>query len=114
MVAPNEKVTKKNVTSVVAAQAASVDEISRRLKSLENLIYRQESRNQNIIIGVLVALVLIVLTVAAEVILSNRITQDFYSNYDLRFMEKINTVESKTNDIDNKILELRSKNLYLK
>jgi hypothetical protein len=60
--------------------------------SLQTQINKQNQLIQNVIIGVLIASVLIVVTVAVEVIISNKITQDtVYSVIDTLSNHKDNT-----------------------
>ncbi len=51
---------KREIVSLVEAQANSIDSISERLVKVEGLIEKQDSKNQNVIIGVLLAFILIV------------------------------------------------------
>lgn len=102
--------SKKEIVSLVEAQAKSTDSISERLVKVENLVEKQDSKNQNILIGVLVALVLIVVTVAVEVILSNKKDSEFYS----RLEKGIYDQNLKIQDLNNKVDNIKIRNSYLK
>ncbi len=109
--------TKKEIVGLVEAQAKSLDDISQRFSRIENLVNtqefrneKQESRNHEIMIAVLVAFVLIVGTVAIEVILSNEIDKQFYSGLDKDIYEQ----NLKVQDLNNKVDNIKIRNPYLK
>lgn len=102
--------TKKDIVKLVDAQANTIDSISERLVKLENLIDKQDSKNQNVITGVLIASVLIVLTVAVEVVLSNRTERGFYSQLEANISEQ----NLKIQDLSNQISNIKVRNPYLK
>ena len=93
--------SKKEIVSLVEAQAKSIDSISERLVKVENLVEKQDTKNQNIIIGVVVALILIVGTVAIEVILSNKKDAQFYSELQKSVYDQNLKVQDLNNQIDN-------------
>ena len=101
---------KKEIINLVEAQAESIDSISKRLVKAEALIDKQESRNRNIIIGVVVAVVLIVATVAVEVLLSNRSDMQFYSQLEKNIYDQ----NLKIQDLNNILGNLKIRNPYLK
>ena len=101
---------KKEIINLVEAQAESIDSISERLVKAEALIDKQESRNRNIIIGVVVAVVLIVATVAVEVLLSNRSDMQFYSQLEKNIYDQ----NLKIQDLNNILGNLKIRNPYLK
>lgn len=108
--------TKKEIVGLVEAQAKSIDDISNRFSKIESLVNtqefrneKQETRNRDILIAVLVAFILVVGTVAVEVILSNHIDKQFYSGLDKNVYEQ----DLKIQDLNNKIEMLKVKN-YLK
>lgn len=88
--------TKVEILEIVDAQTSTVDELSKRLVRIEQLVEKQEDRNSNIIYAVLMAAVLVVVAVAVEVIISDRA--------DLRrsdsFLERVYTVERDGEKID--------------
>ena len=45
--------SKKEIVSLVEAQANSIDSISERLVKVESLVEKQDSKNQNIILGII-------------------------------------------------------------
>lgn len=101
---------KKEIVGLVEAQAESIDSISERLVKVEALVEEQESRNRNIIIGVVVAVVLIVATVAVEVILSNKSDRQFYSQLQKDIYEQ----NLKFQDLRNMLNNFKIRNPYLK
>lgn len=102
--------TKKEIVGLVEAQATSIDSISERLVKIEKLVDKQDSKNQNIILGVLVAFILIVVTVAIEVILSNKKDNQFYFDLEKNIYEQ----NLKVQDLNNKMDNIKIRNPYLK
>lgn len=102
--------SKKEIVGLVEAQVKSIDSISERLVKVENLVEKQDTKNQGVIIGVLVALVLIVGTVAVEVVLSNKQDTKFYSGLQKDIYEQNLKVQNLKNSIDN----IKIRNPYLK
>ena len=102
--------TKKEIVGLVEAQATSIDSISERLVKIEKLVDKQDSKNQNIILGVLVAFILIVVTVAIEVILSNKTDNQFYFDLEKNIYEQ----NLKVQDLNNKVDNIKIRNSYLK
>ena len=77
---------------------------------IEKLVDKQDSKNQNIILGVLVAFILIVVTVAIEVILSNKTDNQFYFDLEKNIYEQ----NLKVQDLNNKMDNIKIRNPYLK
>ena len=77
---------------------------------IEKLVDKQDSKNQNIILGVLVAFILIVVTVAIEVILSNKTDSQFYFDLEKNIYEQ----NLKVQDLNNKMDNIKIRNPYLK
>jgi hypothetical protein len=102
--------TKREIVSIVEAQKTTIQSFTERLVKLENLNEKQDSKNQNIIVGVLVALILIVATVAVEVILSNKKDAQFYSGLEKNIYEQ----NLKVQDLNNQISNIKTRNSYLK
>ena len=113
--------TKKEIVGLVEAQATSIDSISEKLVKLENLldkqdiknqsiVDKQDSKNHNIIIGAVVALILIVGTVAVEVLLSNKNDNEFYSSLEKNIYEQ----NLKIQDLNNQVSNIKIRNSYLK
>jgi len=109
--------SKKEIVGLVEAQANSIDDISKRFYKIENLVNTQESRNekqearnQNIMITVLVAFVLIVGTVAIEMILSDKQDTQFYSG----LQKDVYDQNLKVQDLINQVNNLKIRNSYLK
>ena len=73
---------------------------------VENLVEQQDTKNQGIVIGVLIALVLIVATVAVEVVLSNKKDAQFYSQLEKDISEQNLKVQDLSNKVD--ILKIRN------
>lgn len=108
--------TKKEIVGLVEAQAKSIDDISKRFSKIENLVNTQESRNEkqearnrDIMIAVLIAFVLIVGTIAISVLFSNKRDAQFYSELQKDVYEE----NLKIQDLNNKIDNLKIRN-YLK
>ncbi len=108
---------KADIVDLVEAQGKTTDEIAqnlvdvtRRLKSVESLIEKQDSKNLNIIVGVVVAFIFIIGTVAVEVMLSNEKDGQFYSNLEKDIYEQ----NLKVQDLSNKVENIKIRNPYLK
>ncbi len=91
---------------------AAIVTISEKVDSVRKELDTQRSETKNIIIGVVIALVAIVATVAVEVILSNKYENNFDSRFNLT--EKINNQQIQINDLQNKFDNLKIRNTYLK
>lgn len=102
--------TKKDLVKIVDAQATTIDSISERLVKIETLIDKQDSRNQNVITGVLIASVFIILTVAVQVLVANRIDKQFYSQLEKSISEQ----NLKVQDLSNQLSNIKIRNSYLK
>jgi hypothetical protein len=102
--------TKKEIVKLVDAQTNTIDSISERLVKIEKLIDKQDSKNSSVIIGVVVAFILVVGTVAVEVILSNRKDSQFYSG----LQNNIYDQNLKVQDLNNKVENIKIRNPYLK
>ncbi len=109
--------SKKEIVYLVEAQAKSIDSISERFTRIENLVNSQESRNdkqenrnRDVMIAVLVAFVLIVGSVAVSVIISNRKDNQFYSGLE----KDVYNQNLKLQDLNNKVDNLKIRNPYLK
>lgn len=101
---------KSKIIDLVEAQGKTTDSISQRLVNLEELINKQESRNDNVIYAVLIASILIVGSVAIEVIISNKNDMQFYAGLE----KSIHEQNLKVQDFNNKIDNLKIRNPYLK
>jgi len=111
MIIMSDRIPKNSeLVDKIEAQGKTTDSISQRLVNLEELINKQESKNDNIIYAVLVAPVLILVTVATEVILSNRKDAQFYSSLEKDIYEQ----SLKIQDLSNKVDNVRVRNPYLK
>lgn len=102
--------TKKEIVGLVEAQATSIDSISGRLVEIENLVNKQDSKNQNIIVGVLFAFIIIVVTVAVQVVISNKTDNQFYSGLEKNIYEQ----DLRVQDLNNKVDNIKVRNPYLK
>lgn len=112
--------TKTEILGIVQAQLDSAKEISERLVRVEKSVDKQESKNDNIIYAVLIGLVFIVVTVAAEVILSNYHYDSIATKFSEKVMEIQNSnsekngiINSEIQDLNHKFELLRVKNPYL-
>lgn len=109
--------SKAEIFNVVEAQFETLDELSRRLVKIEQLADKQESRNFNIIIAVIIATVLIVARVAIQVSLSDKSDRERNDN----LLERIHATKEgqlkldiKQSDLKDDIDSLRIRNPYLK
>ena len=102
--------SKKEIVGLVEAQAKSIDSISERLVKIEKSIDKQDSKYQNMVIGVVVAFIFIVGTVAVEVILSERKDAQFYSGLEREVYDQ----NLKVQELNNRIANIQVRNPYLK
>lgn len=102
--------SKKEIVGLVEAQAKSIDSISERLLKIENLVDKQDSRNRDIIIAVLVAFVLVVGSAVLEVVISNQKDSEFYSGIEKKIYEQNLEIRGLSNGMEN----LQVRNPYLK
>lgn len=109
--------TKKEIVGLVEAQANSLDDVSKRFSVVENLVNtqefrneKQEQRNQNIMIAVLIAFVLLVGSAVVSVILSNKIDMQFYSTLE----KDVHEQNLKVQDLNNQVSNIKTRNPYLK
>lgn len=109
--------TKKEIVTLVEAQANSLDSISERFAKVESLVEKQEgrndkqdSRNRDIIIAVLVATILLVASAVASIAISNKQDAQFYSGLEKNIYEQ----NIKVQDLNNKVDNLKVRNSYLK
>ncbi|MCX6754771.1 MAG: hypothetical protein NTU81_03015 [Candidatus Nomurabacteria bacterium] len=109
--------TKKEIVSLVEAQANSIDDVSKRFYRIESLVNtqefrneKQEARNHSVAIAVLVSFVLIVGSVAVSVIITNKKDAQFYSDLQKNIYEQ----DLKVQDLNNQILNIKIRNPYLK
>ncbi len=119
---PDRPLKKSEIFDLVEAQGKTTDDISQRLVKIESadisqrlvkiesLVEKQDSKNQNIVIGVVVAFILVVGTVAVEVILSNRGDAQFYSGLEKDIYEQ----NLRVQDLNNKVDNVKIRNPYLK
>lgn len=106
----NKAYTRSEFLGVVEAQNETLQELSERLVRTENLTEKQENRNQNTLYVVAIAAVFIVVTVAVEVLLSNRDT----SWRDDRAFNQYAKSQAKAADLQEQINVLKARNPYLK
>ena len=109
--------SKSKIFDVVKAQSETLDELSKRLVKIEQLADKQELRNFNIIIAVVIATILIVVTVAVQVLLSNKSDRERNDN----LLEQIHTTKEdqlkldiKQSGLKDDVDSLRAKNPYLR
>lgn len=107
--APDKIPTKGEIFSTVNAQGGTIDDISKRLAKLEEKLDKQEDRNKNMVYAVLIAFLLVVGGVAAEVMISNKRDSQFYSG----LIKEVYDQNLKVQDLSNKLDNLRVRN-YLK
>lgn len=109
--------TKKEIVTLVEAQANSIDSISERFAKVESLVEkqdnrndRQDSRNRNIIYAVLVAVVFLVASAVVSIAISNKQDKQFYSSLEKDIYEQ----NIKIQDLNNKVDNIKVRNPYLK
>src|SRR3989344_3096774 len=95
----NKPPTRSEFLDLKQAQAHTSEQFSERFTKIENLVEKQESKNQNIIYAVLIASVLILAATAAEVISSNKYEQSSYDGINDRIMN----INEKLYELENKI-----------
>ncbi len=98
--------TKSEIFNAVSAQSATVDELSKRISSIENLASKQDDRNRNIIIAVLFATVIMVATVAVQVSISDGRDRERTDNL-------LNQVHQTKDEQQLKIFELQNQQTRL-
>ena len=89
---------------------ASIVQLGQDLQQVREELKIQRSESKGVIIGVLIASVLIVVTVAISVLLSNRRDAQFYSSLEKNIFEQNLKVQDLNNTIDN----LKIRNPYIK
>jgi hypothetical protein len=89
---------------------AAIVQLGLSLQETKKELDTQRSESKGIIIGVLVALVLVVGTVAVEVMLSNKKDAEFYSELEKNIYEQ----SLKVQDLNNKVDNIKTRNPYLK
>ncbi|TSC66837.1 MAG: hypothetical protein CEO19_463 [Parcubacteria group bacterium Gr01-1014_73] len=99
---------KPDISIVDAALVSLSNEVKEVKKELET----QRSETKNIIIGVLVAFVLVVVTVAVEVLLSHKNNNDIEKSLNLN--EQLTSQKIELNNLSNKVDNLKVRNPYLK
>jgi hypothetical protein len=92
---------------------AAIVSISKEVADLRSELKTQRSETKNIIIGVVVALVAIVATVAVQVILANKDSGNS-SDARLNFEDKQASQQIQINDLQNNFSNLKLMNPYLK
>lgn len=91
---------------------AAIISITKEISEIKREQNTQRSETKSIIIGVLIAFVAIVVTVAVEVILTQPDVPNFDDRFD--FSEKLNKQQIELNTFENELKNLRLKNSYLK
>lgn len=94
--------SKSEIFSIVQAQSQTVDEFSKRLVKLEQATENQDSKNQTVIIAVLIASFLIVVTIAVQVSLSEKNDRARADD----FLERVHAVETKQLELEIKQSEI--------
>jgi tetrahydromethanopterin S-methyltransferase subunit G len=109
--------TRTEFLDLKQAQDQSTQDLSERLVKIEKLVdeqqsrnNRQEDRNQGILYAVIVAFLLVVLGVAAEVLLTTKHDDSIYGE----IYSQVISVEEKLSGLQNQFDLLKAKNSYLK
>lgn len=108
---------KDQLITLKEATEETIDDLSSRITNVEaqfeNRLKDQRSENKNIIIGVLVAVALIIASVAATVIYANYLTgNEFNNRFD--FNDELNKQQIQLDDLQNSVSNLKIRNPYLK
>lgn len=109
--------SESRILGLEQAQAQTSKDLSERLVKIEGLVERQEDRNQNLLYAVLIACVFIVITVAVEVVLSNRNDADYMHEFygkTAAQKEITDRIETSMTNLQHQIDLLRARNGYLK
>lgn len=109
----NRPLKKSDIVGLVEAQGKTTDDISQRLVALEESVNSQESRNQNIIYAVLIAFLLVIGTMVADVFFFNASSKkdvQFYSELEKNIYDQ----NLKIQDLNNKVDNVKIRNPYLK
>ena len=94
----------------ISAVDAAIVSISKEISSVKEELRTQRSESRGVIIGVLVASVLIVATIAVEVLISDQRDREFYS----KLYNDMNEQNIKLENLDNNLGNLKIRNPYLK
>ena len=100
----------EKILTTLDARLESLEQLSERVVAMEKLSEKQESRNQGVLYAVLFGAVFILITVAVEVIISNK---DDASNQ-ASFYQSISEVKDQVNNNATDLKILKAKNSYLK
>jgi hypothetical protein len=92
---------------------AAIVTLTKEMGEVKAEVKSVRSDNNSIIIGVLIALVVIVVAVAVQVILANKVTGDSV-NADMKFNDKLNSQEIEINNLRNKVDNIKTLNPFLK
>lgn len=109
--------TKNEIFKAVNAQSETLDELSKRLVKIEQLADKQESRNVNIIVAVLIASVLIVVTIAIQISTSDkrdRERSDELLEKVFEVKEKQISLDLRQSSIESNLELIKTRNPYLK
>lgn len=109
--------TRTEILDLVQAQAETAQNLSERLVEIERLVEKQESRNdkqesrnQNGFYAVIFAFLIIVITVAVQVLLSTKHDDSVYGG----IYNKVIDVQTNESNLQDQFDVLKAKNPYLK
>ena len=113
--------SKKKLTKINQAQSATVDELSRNLAAFEKRLDAQESKNQNIIIGVLCAALFVFISLVVSIVIYYYSNHDFYistidklNDTGTLFNNKMNEQDIEMIELKNELSNLKARNPYIK
>lgn len=106
---PDNIPSKSEIFSAVQAQAESLDDLSKRFRTVELSNEKQQDRNQTVTIAVLIAFIAIVVAVAIQVIISNRSDENFISN----LLDQVHQTNTDNLDLKGQLKLLEQDNLAL-
>jgi len=104
----NNEIIKKPKISTEGVNTKFVDLLFKEVKELKEKIKEEKQHNSNIIIGVLIAFVFIVVTVAIEVILFHTNTKAYHANLKNQDFQKILEVKKDFMQIEKKSQEINN------
>jgi len=102
--------SKSDILSVVEAQSETLENLSERILEIENSTEKQESRNHNVTQIVLIGFIVIVVSVAVEVLLSSK----FDSSRIDQFNDKVEKIQIQSLETKNAVDLIKARNSYLK
>lgn len=92
---------------------AAIVTLTKELGEIRTEVRAQRSDNNTIIVGAIFAVVLIIASVAATVIITNHLTGDEFNRL-FDFQTAVSNQQTQINDLQNKVSNIKTLNPYLK